>query len=478
MEGENTSPTTIATSNNNNNNKSTNDRAKARWSILRNALLQKAQSSADSTSAATSTSTTTCSTPSLQHSIHRFPGYQLLERHPAGSNNGSKISWLPKQLRWDAKTSHENQSRLSIACLGVAAVSPKGQCVDIVDCPPLRVWLETLKELCGPSVSLLLVEDKNPAAVTLLVQERSSTTTKYSVYEYVLDSCCSIWTREPREKCRLSLADLVSHRQTGVDNTGNICVWDSERTLAHLLYHYYSDFHSLAQSSSPPRRILELGTGMAGLAAIALGLRLVQREPTDSQSETVQVTLTDGHPGGVLNNQINQTLTKQWSSFKDIEHPYHSLNVSEQLLLWTTDLEEKSSPIILSSSQDVVLVSDCTHFQEFHAALAITALRSLRVGGVAIFCQPTRGDSLNNFVALLTEKTTSSSSIADLVALEWWEHAVLREQDALAREKYPAVYDANLHCPKILLVQKLKELTGEDCQNFVHHQKTRQTVKE
>lgn len=449
--GENTPPATTRSSDSK--FSGTKDRAKARWSILRNALLQKAHQS----SAANS----------RQHSIHRFPGYQLLERRPANCT-GSEITSQLKLLRWDAKQStHENQSRLSVACLGVAAVYPKGQCVDILDCPPHKTWFESLNEMCNHVVSLLVVEDKNPNVVTLLVQEKSSTTT-YTVYEYALDSRCSIWTREPQEGSRrLSLNDLVSHRKTGVDNTGNVCVWDSERTLAHLLYHHYNDFRALRQAS--PRRILELGTGMAGIAAIALGLRLVQQEHNGCQSE-VQVMLTDGHPDGVLNNRINQMLTKL-STCKDNKHPYHALDVSEQLLLWTADLEPSVSSSQLYSYYDVVLVSDCTHFQEFHAALAITTLRSLRVGGVAIFCQPTRGDSLDNFYDVLL--TTTKDVTTGLVNLEWWTHTVLSDQEAQAREKYPGVYDVDLHCPKILVVKKLRELTREDCERIVHQQKTR-----
>ena len=93
------------------------------------------------------------------------------------------------------------------------------------------------------------------------------------------DSCnaapiCSLWTREPVTSTsrHLSLDELVSHRSTGVDNTGNICVWDSERTLSYLLHQPDTlpsllplVDHNQKREEMPIRRILELGTGMAGL---------------------------------------------------------------------------------------------------------------------------------------------------------------------------------------------------------------------
>jgi hypothetical protein len=257
------------------------------------------------------------------------------------------------------------------------------------------------------------------------------------------------------------LEDLVSHRTTGVDNTGNICVWDSERTLAYLLYHHFGDLPGL----NSPKNILELGTGMAGLAAISLGLCLIQLQKKE-KAEPINIILTDGHSDGVKNNSINQHLTKVFSSSKD--HPYQSLIVSTDVLLWTTIPQST-----LESPQDVVLVSDCTHFQNFHAALAVTMLRSLRVGGTAIFCQPKRGNSLENFCTLL-----KIPQIDGLASLEWWTHSILEESHKQALQQHSDVYDQNLHRPKILLVTKLRELTDSDCQQFVSHQKSRDSVEE
>jgi methylase of polypeptide subunit release factors len=51
--------------------------------------------------------------------------------------------------------------------------------------------------------------------------------------------------------------------------------------------------------------ILELGTGMAGLAAIALRLRL-KTTGNPLKERRTSITLTDCNPNGVKNNMVNQ----------------------------------------------------------------------------------------------------------------------------------------------------------------------------
>ena len=416
------------------------ERAKARWSILRSTLLHKAQSS-------------------TRHSIHRFPGYQLLKPLPQREVAISHVAQSLKEFIWDQQeTQSEVLDRLEIAVLALGSYSPKGCCMLIKQCPKDdESWVEILKTKCHRTLNLLVVNyDQTMGSATLLVQEGSST--KYKCCQYMIDDTCSLLTREPRET-RLSLEELVSHRTTGIDNTGNICVWDSERTLAYLLYHHFQDFPILPDLD--PGEILELGTGMAGLAGVSLGLNLVQaRGKEASQQKNFNISLTDGHADGVKNNKVNQHLTKLFSGTKD--HPYQDLTISSNVLLWTTDC--KSS---LEMSQDIVLVSDCTHFQNFHAALAITTLRSLRIGGAAVFCQPNRGDSLSNFCSLL-EKSEN------LLSLHWWTHPIVEDNHKRAEEQHPGVYDKNLHYPKIMLVTKLRDLTEEDCKVFLIHQERRE----
>lgn len=500
--------------------------ANARWAILRDALLKKV---------------TDPSSRHHQHSIRRFPGFNFLKKQENdGSNEGGcrAIELLLKEYRWNSSQSLEwNLDRLQIAVLALAACFPKGKCLDVVvafakiassslneTCgAPVSTqeWFDTLKTRLCESVCLWNVKEEETngnhtevshvrlITTTLLVQE-SSNSTKYTAFRYDLDDStdciddlgpatdstpeprrkhsCTLWTREPRET-KLSLDDLVSHRNTGIDNTGNICVWDSERTLAYLLYHHLRDFAALSlnMDSSEEYNILELGTGMAGLAAIALGLRLVMEHKSKDQCSrrSFNVLLTDGNAAGVKNNSVNQYLTNLHSTAQP-EHPYQSLIVSCELLLWETDWQESSPSIVNSCSQDVIVVSDCTHFQNFHAALAITTLRSLRVGGSAVFCQPSRGTSLDNFVALITVTNCSQSNgpehdeirvtIDDpLVSCTWWSHSLLEEKHHQALQEHHEIYNESLHLPKILIVTKLRDLAETDRQNMMEHQHSRQT---
>ena len=487
------------------------DLIKARWGILRDALLQNSQQNEQQ----------------KQHSIHRFSGYNLLRAKQATSL--SDYEWSLRrvepfliQFDWDCEHSDSPEAttdRLEIAILALAACFPKGKCMKITRKvnkqtdradskePNLdfNAVLECVKERCRPSICIWKVSEETEQpkdeagdqilpttmVITLLVQE-SSKSTKYQTLHYDLsdsDNVSSdhshphiIWTREPREN-KLSLDDLVSHRKNnGVDNTGNICVWDSERTLAYLLYNHFDDFSAHTQSlvrgseSRSGMRILELGTGMAGLSALALGMRLAlirQEVCKDTTEKSIHITLTDGNPSGVKNNVVNQHLTKlnsqrMWEETGKYSH-YLDLDVKCEELLWTTD--EKDNAM---AKQDILLVSDCVHFQNFHAALATTTLRCLKVGASAIFCQPTRGPSLDNFYNLLQTAISNDNCdepiAASLLSCSWISHPVIDEKHNQAVSQFHDVYDANLHHPKILVVTKLRELSADDITGFIAYQ--------
>ena len=135
--------------------------------------------------------------------------------------------------------------------------------------------------------------------------------------------------------------------------------------------------------------VIELGAGMAALAGMTVASNL----------SDVQLLITDGHPDAILNNRVNGALN-DWS--------VNNATVECERLLWTTDA--------LHSHQnefDLALASDCTHFQDHHAGLMITLADVLKVGGVAILCQPTRADSLDNFVTLYASRLWSNFGNSD-----------------------------------------------------------------
>eukprot|EP00534_Pseudo-nitzschia_fraudulenta_P008364 CAMPEP_0201149666 /NCGR_PEP_ID=MMETSP0851-20130426/10924_1 /ASSEMBLY_ACC=CAM_ASM_000631 /TAXON_ID=183588 /ORGANISM="Pseudo-nitzschia fraudulenta, Strain WWA7" /LENGTH=572 /DNA_ID=CAMNT_0047426107 /DNA_START=21 /DNA_END=1739 /DNA_ORIENTATION=+ len=531
-------------------------RVKARWGILRSALLHSSNDYNES---------------KQQHSIHRFSGYCLLKARPANLFSSSsppesepsirRIEPFLTEYHWDAAqddSSKRNFCQLEIAILALASCFPKGKCIRITrdidtenennnnsgTIPQFsESWLDSIKERCQPFVRLWKVsegaeerKDKSTRMIvaTLLIQE-TSTSTKYQPMLYDLDvtnktesnggtsivdshrpRCRDIiWTREPRET-RLSLDDLVSHRRNnGVDNTGNICVWDSERTLAYLLYHHFDCFFSLTESCCDSKntkqsvfcgrhvdhefnhdlilqrqsneksddsgiRILELGTGMAGLSAVALGIRLaMQRRKEKNEAKrkkNIRITLTDGNPVGVKNNSINMYLTKL-NSLATLRHTelyphYLDLDIECETLMWTTDIVGGGDSDV--EQQDLVLVSDCVHFQNFHAALAITTLRCMRVGARAVFCQPRRGPSLDNFFDLLSTARTLDANneieSGSLVSCAWLSHPIIEGKHEEAISHHSDVYDENLHRPKILVVTKLREMNEEDRLGFIAFQ--------
>ncbi len=519
---------------------------KARWGILRNALLQNSQQNQQQ----------------LQHSIHRFSGYNLIQARsgvPASKNEWDirRLEPLLTEFWWDCLPNEcpkQNIDRLEIAILALAACFPKGKCMKVISNVDKTIsgqnvdekslvsdpWLEVIKQRCQPCVRVWKVSEEmeeseetkqgvsaTKLVTTLLVQE-SSASTKYQTLFYDLDDKTNaialesvqnennenvsdsstvdgpkprhshiIWTREPKEN-RLSLDDLVSHRKNnGVDNTGNICVWDSERTLAYLLYHHFDDFPTQIDKNKSDIRILELGTGMAGLSALALGCRLAKQwhgldkktsttgniKDFKSKKKSMFITLTDGNPSGVKNNVVNQFLTKLnsqmiWKETGKYSH-YLDLDVKCETLLWTTDLDTTKDNI---TNQDIILVSDCVHFQNFHAALATTTLGCLRVGASAIFCQPSRGPSLNNFYNLLLTTTSESSEaltgFTSLLSCSWMSHPVIDQKHNESKLNFDKVYDENLHHPKLLVVTKLREISEDDRARFMAYQCTYSPIKQ
>ena len=553
-------------------------RAKARWSILRNAILKSRKQQQEGSV-----------------SIHRFPGYQLLVRHQGNSSNFSTSNdgacmeermlghyfahlRLPDLSRgndsdFEQEVINQVESIVGAILCCTSSIQIHNKAVkDVVEKAETtykvtidlggtsnfdkQTFMNSLNERCKTMHATLTwqAQLEHDGDVTLNIRPTAmgrklslaSDCTTYGCFHYPLPSSTAnnnkldhdkkgnhhpmstscLWTREPIVSMArpLSLDELVSHRVTGVDNTGNICVWDSERTLSFLLHHpetspsMFPPLHSGQTTGYEHiRSILELGTGMAGLAALSLAMRLatiMQGREHRTKSERIRVTLTDGHINGVKNNRVNHQLNNAYYKCESMIHNGNSyssnnniyaefLNVEAKVLQWTCDLNCDSSNNLeadtggATSEYDVCLISDCTHFQNFHAALATTVLRHLKVGGTAIFCQPHRDDSLTNFLQLLTATGDAGSDGGkeQLVATQWWTHTILEKahENALAVNKSTKegerisgtgsanttmlCYDPNIHQPQILIVTKLRQMTRSDRDRFVNHQSKREQRK-
>jgi predicted nicotinamide N-methyase len=286
-------------------------------------------------------------------------------------------------------------------------------------------------------------------SLTLKILLQSSSSWNYVVREYSVPSGqdnVKVLTREPVGDRRrpLPLEQLASHRlHQAIDNTGNICVWDCEKTLTWALHQ---------ESVKQPAVVLELGAGMAGLAALSL-------VPTCRK-----IYVTDGHPDSVQNNRVNVRLMHAAGVLPK------SCSVYCRLLKWAIDPEEEDEKINHSELADWTLVSDCIHFQEYHVHLLWTSLRYTKVKGSIWMCQPDRGRSLQRFLDLVEAVNALTEP---LFAVEERTYAVLEEKHKQFLKTQEECYDPNIHRPRIFALQKIREAVESDRRLMLQHVRER-----
>ncbi|ETV74343.1 hypothetical protein H257_10934 [Aphanomyces astaci] len=181
-----------------------------------------------------------------------------------------------------------------------------------------------------------------------------------------------------KEQCTISVHELAVQ---SVDNTGNIRTWPCEDLLWRVLIDKFPD-------TAPPRRVLELGAGMCGVAGLALACQL----PATSISHVV---VTDGNASCVENLRLNVEANIAQGHLRA-----HS--VTAELLAWS-----RAMLPVAADPFDVVIASDCLFFESFHVDLVHTLCQVTRPRtGVIYLLQPSRGGSLERFVALAQEHFT------------------------------------------------------------------------
>jgi SAM-dependent methyltransferase len=252
-------------------------------------------------------------------------------------------------------------------------------------------------------------------------------------------------------------------------------------------------------------RVLELGAGMAALPSLALAvLGRYFKKWNEQQQEgeslgmypEIHVTITDGHPKAVANNVacIQRTMG---GDGKDNNCSIHCCPLlwkrneqgrkeCQELLDRTTSMvddnhddDDYNKNVHQDNSYDdgfdLILVSDCLHFTDFHVDLAMTIGRLLRVGGVCILCQPARGSSVERFLQLIqamngTEPTSSSPLFQ--VDLHYRYHSDLYEKHVRFMNEQDECYIPDIHYPLWLELKKVgnfcEEYHGDRAINFVH----------
>jgi len=350
-----------------------------------------------------------------------------------------------------------------------------------------------------------------PAPTTTL----SGTTTTTTDDNHGILPPPSILTRERivSAHTKLSLQELVSHRSNndannnnrnggggggGVDNTGNICVWDCALTLAWALQQQQQPKakQQQQQQQQQPWVVLELGAGMAAMSAFSLAVT--------SKSPAIQIYVTDGHADCVQNNRVTVRLLQ--AAGRLLRHSSdnsandngsnNKVAIDCRQLLWTTDPSTSSrsrtdddaiSTRLLPAAADTTLIADCTHFQEYHAALFWTAVRhTSETRGQIWMCQPKRGNSLQRFLDLIravncNNKVTNNS--APLLRVTEQHYAELDAkhqqflQESSSSNNNNNHYDPNLHRPRILILTKERLETEEDRLCAIRHMQERDQDK-
>ena len=368
--------------------------SEARWRILRSALMGEVRP--DDTKHA---------------SIHRFAGWDLLRKRMAVPQRDSsmvecdRIDLLYHEiLAWQCLCGDEGSIQIQLS----ASTS--------------FTEINNLREKLGRQG----IHAKHPDDRFLMEVKWSYCS--YTAMEYSLCQSTQLFVRERKPKRKVSVRELQSHDlNDGVDNTGQTRVWDSECTLTHCLLNKEADLYKslpILSKLSSDHTVVELGVGMAGIAGLAL-----------AKAFTTSVLLTDGHPDAVDNNKVNVQMNSLLGY------------VQCERLLWSVDVQ------IHHEEADLVLCSDCTHFQEHHAALMITLANLLKIDSTAVLCQPPRAKSLGRFLNLCD----SMAGLWDITRVP--EPALERlHQTSLLNPSY----DPNLHFPCLVVLRKLRPLKTDD----------------
>jgi len=227
---------------------------------------------------------------------------------------------------------------------------------------------------------------------------------------------------------------------------------------------------------------------MVGIAGLAISC-LEESCPELFQDTQVQVILTDGHPEAINNNLICASL----NSPQNQKPAAAKLNLTVLKLLWKESQDGAKECAQLSQDYSqlfhLVLVSDCLHFVNFHAALACTIGRLLDVHGLAILCQPPRGASLEQFLLLLDAVNNAATSASNVsfdskgvpsvaaTSRPLFEVTLLKEYDDVVTNlhqqfliQYKETYRPTSHYPFMLLLRKLRHYDETtDTQNAIRH---------
>ena len=505
---------------------SSSSRARARWSILRSAILSNQT---------------------------KNYGNNAVKDSARSSGSASSSSNTPLSLQHDSTTGDPDQTDMnaSIHCFKGFGMLHR----TIIPNPLEDGLIET-----SPNHHVF-VEYRIPASSSSSSSSSSSfyTTTNTSTIPQETEKeeayMMKLKTRERCHNHKIQIKDLMSHVHYGVDNTGNTRLWDSSSVLTYCIANsntvqrhppslglnltksLQSSLRNTPRSSSlglesllalatittttttttqPPTNVslgqpeshkesmvsqrvlnvVELGAGMCALPSLFLASVSSRHD-----NVIVRAIVTDGHPHSVQNNNVCARLNHLSSSSSSLglkTAAVEESQVSSHKLLWKGNeegaeeckaLRQKyllpySGCKTITDDQhffDLCIVSDCTHFKDFHSDLAITIARLLRVGGKCICMQPSRGRTLEQFIELLRDMNRAGGEPCgehDLFEISFYDnynhfvtqkHCELMEEDTCHK-----AYNPSIHYPLLLELKKKRKFVEHlDGKVALEHMKTR-----
>jgi predicted nicotinamide N-methyase len=188
--------------------------------------------------------------------------------------------------------------------------------------------------------------------------------------------------------------DILDFYSEKVDNTGNVQIWPSEETLAIYCL--------LNKNLFENKNIIELGSGYSGLC----GLIIAKNIPKINE-----ICITDGNSKcieGVRNNiKINFPISQY-----ENEYDYLKSKIKEKVLLW--DRRLLNYDFSDNYKFDIILLSDCLFFKNYHIDLVYTLDFLLSEKGTCYFVAPPRGKTLDSFIQIASEKFLVEKSQSQL----------------------------------------------------------------
>jgi calmodulin-lysine N-methyltransferase len=171
-----------------------------------------------------------------------------------------------------------------------------------------------------------------------------------------------------------------------VDNTGNVQLWPCEEIMAIYCL--------LNKNSLMNKKIIELGSGFSGLCGLLIAKNI---------NNITEVCITDG----------NSLCVEAVKRNIELNFPNEDKRITDKIILW--DRNYTIYDISDKNKFDVVLISDCLFFKNYHVDLVSTIDYLLTQDGLCFIVAPSRGDSMERFLEIAEQifeikKTTDEIS--------------------------------------------------------------------